>query len=202
MLGTFSLVLKPLWPQTRGTLATSLLLLGIATVMLYTLVGTPQALHHTHVSTPQNLSEAIVHLRDAMHQHPEQIEGWMLLGRALNYQKRFSEAQAAFTEAARRAPNDPDILFATAEMRMHTAPEQRLDTATVRLLEHVLILNPQHQRARWFLGMAQRQAGNAAAAAHTWEPLLSVVDTATARSVRKQIDLAWHDAHLPAPPQK
>lgn len=201
-LATLSLVLKPLWPQARGTLAMSLLLLSLAAAALYTLVGTPQALQPAQIATPQTLDAAIAQLRDTLHQHPERIEGWMLLGHALRQQQRFGEAQKAFTEAARRAPNNPDILMATAEIRMHMAPNQRLDAEAIGLLKHVLILQPRHQRARWFLGMAYRQVGDAAAAVATWEPLLSVVDTATAHSLREQIALARHDAHVAAQPHQ
>src|SRR5690606_28539589 len=54
--------------------------------------------------------------------------------------------------------------------------------------------------ARWFLGIAQRQAGDAAAAARTWEPLLAQVDPATAAPLRQQIDLAREEAGLPPLP--
>ncbi|HHW4675263.1 MAG TPA: tetratricopeptide repeat protein, partial [Xylella fastidiosa subsp. pauca] len=118
-LATLSLALKPLWPQARGTLAMSLLLLSLAAAALYTLVGTPQALQPAQIAAPQTLDAAIAQLRDTLHQHPERIEGWMLLGHALRQQQHFGEAQKALTEAGRRAPNNPDILMATAEIRMH-----------------------------------------------------------------------------------
>src|SRR5690606_8275271 len=59
---------------------------------------------------------------------------------------------------------------------------------------------PQHQRARWFLGVWQRQEGQAAEAADTWEPLLAQVDPATANTLRVQIDAARKEAGLPPLP--
>ena len=58
------------------------------------------------------------------------------------------------------------------------------------LLQSALKTDVNHQRARWFLGIAQRQAGDNAAAAATWEPLLAQVDAATGGSLRKEIDNA------------
>ena len=61
-------------------------------------------------------------------------------------------------------------------------------------------MQPQHQRARWFLGIAQRQAGKPAEAAATWEPLLAQVDAKTAAPLRAQIDAARGEAGLPPLP--
>jgi cytochrome c-type biogenesis protein CcmH len=68
------------------------------------------------------------------------------------------------------------------------------------LLQHALQVQPQHQRARWFLGIAQRQAGKPADAAKTWEPLLAQVDAKTAAPLRAQIDVARGEAGLPPLP--
>src|SRR5690606_21486308 len=54
--------------------------------------------------------------------------------------------------------------------------------------------------ARWFLGVWQRQEGQSAEAAETWEPLLVQVDAATAKTLRVQIDAARKDAGLPPLP--
>jgi len=66
----------------------------------------------------------------------------------------------------------------------------------VALLQRALQLQPQHQRARWFVGIAQRQAGKPADAALTWERLLTHVDAKTANSLRPQIDAARVEAGL------
>src|SRR5690606_17234351 len=49
---------------------------------------------------------------------------------------------------------------------------------------------------RWFIGVAQRQRGLDADAATTWEPLLAQVDTATATSLRAQVNEARAAAGL------
>ncbi|MEO6365629.1 MAG: cytochrome C biogenesis protein, partial [Luteimonas sp.] len=77
---------------------------------------------------------------------------------------------------------------------------RRFDAQAVSMLQRALRLQPQQQRGRWFLGIAQRQAGNPAAAAATWQPLLAQVDVKTAASLRAQIDAARSDGGLPPLP--
>ena len=88
------------------------------------------------------------------------------------------------------------MLAENAEIRALTAGDRRFDAEAVRMLERALAVEPAHQRARWFLGVAQRQAGEAAQAAATWEPLLAMVDAATAASLRPQINAARGEAGL------
>jgi cytochrome c-type biogenesis protein CcmH len=71
----------------------------------------------------------------------------------------------------------------------------------VALLTHALDVQPSHQRARWFLGIAQFQAGRAAEAATTWEPLLAQEDARTAVPLRAEINKARQQAGLPALPE-
>src|SRR5690606_26341892 len=49
-------------------------------------------------------------------------------------------------------------------------------------------------------GIARRQAGDAAGAARTWEPLLAQVDARTAAPLREQVDAARADAGPPPLP--
>ena len=63
-------------------------------------------------------------------------------------------------------------------------------------LRHALELQSGNQRARWLLGVSQRQTGQAAEAAATWEPLLAEVDAQTAAPLREQINLARQAAGL------
>src|SRR3546814_6432816 len=64
------------------------------------------------------------------------------------------------------------------------------------MLKRSLELQPRQQRARWFLGVWQRQEGRPAEAAETWQPLLSQVDAATAATLRVQIDAARQETGL------
>ena len=192
--------LRPLWRTARGVAlgigAATLLSLGL----LYALLGTPQALDPAARQAPQTLEAAIAQLQTALARDPQQPDGWVLLGQAYQRTGNTNGARDAFAKAAALAPDDADILTDAAQARAMAAPQHAFDTQALGLLHRALQVNPNHQRARWFLGVAQRQAGHNADAAATWMPLLAQVDAATAASLRGEIDTARALAHLPPLP--
>lgn len=193
-------VLRPLWrdrPLPAAAFAGTLLL---STAVLYWLVGTPAALDPSVRTAPATMDDAIAELEAELKRDPRQTDGWRLLGRAYREQRRPADARNAYARAAALAPDDDNAQVEYAEARALADPQRRFDDEAVAALQRVLQRAPQHQRARWFLGIAQRQAGDAAAAARTWEPLLSIVDAATAASLRPQIDAARAAAGLPPLP--
>ncbi|MCP3034634.1 MULTISPECIES: tetratricopeptide repeat protein [Xanthomonas] len=194
----FGVVLRPLWREARGLAASVAVLLLAASTALYWLVGAPGAITQPtdRLATPRSLDEAIVQLRAALASHPEQAEGWVLLGRSLSSQQKFAEARDAFARAVALRPDEADVLVAAAQARMLADDSGRPDPEAMRLLEHALAVQPDHQRARWFLGVVQRQAGEPAKASATWEPLLRVVDASTRPGLLEQINAARQDARL------
>lgn len=197
---TLGFVLRPLWrarPLPAAAFAGTLLL---ATFAVYALIGTPAALNPSARAAPATMDDAIAELEAELRRDPRQTDGWRLLGRAYREQQRPVDARNAYARAAALAPDDDDAQVEYAEARALADPQRRFDGEAVDALQRVLQRAPQHQRARWFLGIAQRQGGDAAAAARTWEPLLAMVDAATAASLRPQIDAARAAAGMPPLP--
>ncbi|MBB3807373.1 cytochrome c-type biogenesis protein CcmH [Xanthomonas arboricola] len=194
----FGVALRPLWRETRGLAAGIAVLLLAASAALYWLVGTPSAIEQAanRPAAPRTLDEAIAQLRTALARNPDQAEGWVLLGRSLSSQQKFAEARDAFARAVALRPDEPDVLVAAAQSRMLADDSGRPDPQAMRLLEHALVVAPDHQRARWFLGVVQRQAGQPAQASATWEPLLRVVDASTRPGLLEQINAARQEAKL------
>ena len=195
-----ALALRPLWQGSRG-LAIGIATTAIAsTFALYHLVGTPAALDPQKLAAPDTLADAVTQLEAELERDPKQVEGWRLLGQAYTTEQRFDDARTAYARAAELSPQDPDVLVEAAQARAMAAPERRFDAEAVSLLQRALQAQPRHQRAGWFLGIAQRQAGQHAEAAKTWESLLGQVDARTAASLRPQVDAARKDAGLPPLP--
>jgi cytochrome c-type biogenesis protein CcmH len=187
--------------RERATAGAALVALGIgATAGLYALVGTPDALDPARRATPTTLADATVRLEQELRRDPMQVEGWRLLAEAYRAQGRMADASNAYTRALTFLPKDPDLLAQAAEARALAAPDRRFDAQAISLLDRALAMDPTHQRAAWFKGVAQRQAGRAADAARTWEALLARVDSGTGNSLRTQIDAARADAGLPPLP--
>ncbi|MGH8086268.1 MAG: tetratricopeptide repeat protein [Lysobacter sp.] len=189
-------VLRPIWRARPAAGIGVLATLAITTGLLYTLVGTPRALDPAQRKAPETLSEAITQLRTELQRDPNQTEGWRLLARAYDAESRLPEARDAYARAVQLAPDEPALLAEAAEARAKAAEGRRFDAEAIDMLQHALQIEPDHQRARWFLGIAQRQAGQPAEAVTTWEPLLGQVDASTAASLRQQINLAREDAGM------
>lgn len=188
--------LRPLWRSRPLPGIALAVLLAASAGLIYTVIGTPRALDPFQRAAPETLADAVGQLQAELARDPNQVEGWRLLARAQLAQGGIDESMAAYDRALKLAPDDPDILTEAAEVRARSHEGRRFDETSVDMLMHALAQQPDHQRARWFLGIAQRQTGDAAAAVATWEPLLAQVDPATAASLRSQIDAARIDAGM------
>ena len=76
-------VLRPLWREPGMRVASLGVVagLGLATLALYALVGTPAALDPATRAAPQTLDAAIAQLEAQLQREPRSVEGWRLLGR-------------------------------------------------------------------------------------------------------------------------
>lgn len=201
-------------PLRRGAPRAWLALMATVPVMslaLYQVLGTPAALDPdarrpaaalagagaaTQVD-PAEFAQAIAELRAELERDPEQPEGWVLLARSMAVQGDHAAAHDAYRKALALVPDEPALMVEVAQSGAQAHPQNRFEDASIALLERALSLQPGNQRARWFLGVAQRQRGQDAEAAATWEMLLPQVDAATASSLRPQIAQAREAAGLP-----
>ena len=189
-------VLRPLLGRSPRVAAAVAAIVVAGSTALYLQYGTPDALDPTMVRAPETLAEARAQLERKLADSPEDAEGWRLLGRAYTAEEKPADAARAYAEAAKRAPRDADILTEAAEARALANAGHRFDEAAVAQLKQALAVDPKHQRARWFLGISQRQAGQPAQAAETWAPLLATVDPKTVEVLLTQVNEARAEAGL------
>ena len=195
-LAVLAVLLRPLWRDARGVALGIAVIALASSALLYRIVGTPQALDAANLTAPETLGDAIVQLQAELARNPEQAEGWRLLGMAYQREGKPLDAREAYAKAASLAAGNADILTEAAQSRALADAKRLFDANAIDLLQAALKADANHQRARWFLGIAQRQGGDNAAAAATWEPLLALVDAATAASLRKEIDAARNAAGM------
>lgn len=208
-------LLRPLWARQPTLTMVLLAILPLATMLLYRVVGNAQAIALAPQSAalatasgdpgqagdmPHRMDEAIAQLEQAMQEHPDKADGWMLLGRSYLQVEQAQKASEAFGKALALEPDNPDLLVQAAQTRA-LANATRLFDATARgWLDKAVLLQPRHQEARWFIGVSQRQNGQHAEAAKTWEALLPEVPAETAPSLLVQINEARAAAGLAALP--
>jgi cytochrome c-type biogenesis protein CcmH len=79
LLAVLAVLLRPLWRDARAVAIGVGVVAATSTLLLYQLVGTPQALDPAAVTAPATLGDAIAQLETEMQRNPKQAEGWRLL---------------------------------------------------------------------------------------------------------------------------
>lgn len=184
---------RPVW----GAAALATILVA-GSVGLYAWLGTPEGLSQSPVaseSAPQSMDQAITQLERRLRDQPDNLEGWMLLGRSRMATGKPGAAASAYRRARELAPEHPEVLVALAEAIAQDSGNQ-LAGEPRALIEEALRRNPTHQRALWFAGIAAWQAGAYEDAVSHWETLLAQLDpdSEVAASVRQQLQAARMEA--------
>lgn len=129
----------------------------------------PQGVDQQQASVEQMIQA----LAQRMEQHPSDVEGWVLLGRAYLAVQRYTESAAAYAKAnAITAGQDADLLANQGEA-LALAGERSPAGATESLFEAALKLDPAHRKALWYAGLAAEQAGDLDGAKRHWRALSS-----------------------------
>ena len=171
------------------------LLLPASALLLYRLVGAPEALDPANLVAPTvehsaaDMEQAIAGLAAKLKQQPDDAQGWALLGRAYAATNHAEESRAAFKQAHEHAPDDADIAVEYAQALALAAPDHRIQGESRALLQSVIDKDAKNQRALWLLGISDYQDEKYASAIATWKTLLPLLspDSDVARSVRNEI---------------
>jgi cytochrome c-type biogenesis protein CcmH len=193
--------ISALWQKSRGLALALAVALPLAAGGLYWLKGNPVALDAANRTPPKTIEEAVTQLENLTKADPKNYSDMATLARAYMAQQRFDKARDAYARALALQPEDPTIYVEYAEALLRTSPDRQFPPQAVDLLQKALQKDPNNQRALFFLGLHQRQSGDAAGAVATWEKLLALLDDATSTELRKQIAAARQDAGMPEAPK-
>lgn len=102
-------------------------------------------------------------LRNRLRDRPDDVTGWIMLGRSERLLGRYAPSLAAF-ETALKAAGGPaaapaDLLADIGESHVYTA-DGRVDAAARGWFERALARDPSHLKARHYLAVARSQAGD------------------------------------------
>lgn len=146
---------------------------------LYYKLGTPDALSPLAANNPHGagggmddpqMKQAIEALAEKLKANPEDGQGWYILGRSYRVTGRLDAAILAYTEAAKRLPNDPAVYTDWAEAVAQTQGKT-LAGKPVELLDRALTLDPSYPKALALRGSAAAEAGDAPKAIALWQKL-------------------------------
>ncbi len=113
------------------------------------------------------LNRAVQDLSNRLLENPDDLKGWELLGASLMALGRPEEAQTAFLEAVKQSDRDGDYLAMYAESVIRTNNGQ-VNTIARGALEEAAKSGSTDPRIQYFLGLADAQNGNVAAAVDRW----------------------------------
>lgn len=118
----------------------------------------------------------VAKLADEMKSRPDDLDGWLRLGRAYSVLRQPDDAAAAFAQADRLKPNDPAVLLAEAQALIAGHPlSEPISDQAVALLKRAEALNSSQPIAKWYLGLHAAQQGNFAEARDDWQKLLAAL---------------------------
>ncbi len=180
-------------------LALALIVPGLA-VLLYGWLGNAPLLERfaatesaaaPPAATMPPLDELVARLAARLESNPDDLDGWMMLGRtyfAINQPQRALDALA---HAYALAPDNPDVILGYAEAIVANNDHQ-FNSEAAKLIRQALELEPEHPGARWLGGVMAFQRGQFNMAIASWTHLLEQLDPASedAQGIRELIEEA------------
>jgi cytochrome c-type biogenesis protein CcmH len=131
----------------RGQSWWLVLAVPLAVVGLYAVRGTPQALSQpgpqADSSTAGTPDPAVMvqRLADHLKQHPEDMDGWLMLARSYATLGRYADAAAAYEHAQTKVMQNSGLLVNWIELRVMLAG-RKFDARTQQLLDRAAMLAP------------------------------------------------------------
>jgi len=133
----------------------------------------------------------VAKLADEMKQHPDDLEGWLRLGRSYTVLGQADDAAAAFAEAEKLKPNDPGVLMAEAQAMMAGRPiADEMTPQVVALFTRIQAIDPDEPAVLWYLGLHAAQQGDFKTARADWQKVKDKMPPGSdeARTVEQALD--------------
>lgn len=195
---------------------TAAMMLGVTipllAVLLYLLIGSPQALSPERQQQQQSLAsqsgetsdsggtgmsgqpsqeeieKRVAGLAARLKENPNDAQGWTMLGRSYKAFGRYREASEAYARAAELTGNDARLWVDYAEA-LALANGSSLEGQPLEIIKKALQIDPNEQKALWLAGNAAFQMGDFRQAIVYWQKLEKLLPEGSeaARSVADSI---------------
>jgi cytochrome c-type biogenesis protein CcmH len=136
-----------------------------------------------------DFSAVLENLVARLKNQPDDMEGWLMLGRTYAMMQRFNEAKEAYEKVLALAPENPEVITDYADIVAMTN-NGSLIGKPLELIDKALRLDPQNPKALALAGTAEFERRRYKEAAAYWERLLALVpptETELVESVRNSI---------------
>jgi cytochrome c-type biogenesis protein CcmH len=187
------------------------LLLPAAAVGIYLALGAPGAPDEPYAARgperalaaaegrQENVVGALAALEQALAAHPDDAEKWLMLARSAATLGQWQKSANAYQKALVLTKSRPDVASAYGEMLVFAA-EGIVTPRAQEAFTAALARDPKDAAARYYLALAEAQAGNAQAAIDAWQRLAAeVTDPELRDRLRARIADAASSAGTAAP---
>lgn len=132
----------------------------------------------------------VARLAGRLEEQPDDLEGWLRLGRAYGVLGEAVEAREAYGRAAALAPEEAPVLLAYGAAIVAAGDDERVPAEALAVFERVLERDSVNPEALWFAGLAKAQAGRAEQAGALWRRLLEALPPEDRRTdlVRRELE--------------
>ncbi|MEO6824444.1 MAG: c-type cytochrome biogenesis protein CcmI [Nitrosospira sp.] len=136
----------------------------------------------------ENFSSVLENLTTRLKEQPNDVEGWIMLGRTYAIMQRFHEAKAAYEKVLALVPDDAELITDYADIVAMTN-NGSLMGQPLELIDKALRLDPKNPKALALAGTAEFEQKKFAQAAKYWEQLLALIpaESELGRSVSSSI---------------
>lgn len=172
----------------------------LATVSLYLTLGNPDALlknsstalvakktaHKKQINSVDSMLSGLV---NGLKKQPDDLSGWLLLGKSYSYLGRIQPAVDAYTKAYELSGDRPDIMLQYAEALL-AANKNKFDDKSEGLVLNALELSPNNGIALWLAGLLKDQQQDHQAALAFWQQAEQLLETNSEHFKQLQVMLA------------
>lgn len=168
-------------PDTGKTaLIVILALAPLAVIALYgglgrmDLIGNPVTTAEKPAMNAGDMQARIEQLSERLKQQPNDLDGWLLLGRSLMSIQEMDKALQAYEFALKLAPDNLDVQALYAQALGETNQGSLLGKPS-EIIDGILQRNPAHMHGLWLAGLAAAERQDNAKAVEYWKKLKSVM---------------------------
>ncbi|MEM8951261.1 MAG: c-type cytochrome biogenesis protein CcmI [Pseudomonadota bacterium] len=142
--------------------------------------GTPARADGSPHAENEQIRGMVEGLAARLEEEPDDIQGWLMLGRSRMVLDEPELAKVAFERARDLAPDNPDVLLGYAGSLLQPSETPGGDPVVgadaVGVYEKLVELTPDDPEPRWLLGLAAAQAGDKVGAVGHWRDLLGLLE--------------------------
>lgn len=159
------------------------LFIPVLAIAMYLQLGNQAAISESSVViNPQNpdkpamsMAKAVEILEGKLKEQPDNMEGWVMLGRSYMVLNRPADAVSAFEKAVAIDDTEPSVLLQLADA-LGTSNGGKLTGRPAQLIDQALQKDPANLMGLWLAGMAAKQGGDNSKAIDYWNKVLARLD--------------------------